>query len=514
MFVYLITLPKLPNLPKLPKFFLLFLVPLFLLTSCVKEEDFLTDSSARLSFSCDTVSFDTVFTALTTATQYVKVYNSYDEPILIDAVTVEGIYANRFRLNVDGDTNRVARNVEIGANDSIFIFVQANINPNDQTNPFLVDANIVFNFNRKQQRLPIVAYGRNAVYHIPTYTHQLYQLYINRRGQIDTLWIPFSIIDCNNWDHSLPHVIIGYAVVNSNETLHLTAGDRLYFANDACLWVYDSASLDVRGTSQQPVLFTSMRHDNYYDSLPGQWNHIWLSQGSKNSHIEWALIENGTYGLMVDTNVNNNPTLDISNSIIRNHSEVGILSQGAYITGDNLLVYNCGTALLDLHYGGRYIFSNSTFANYWHYSSRKTPSVVLNNYYAFNETTIFPRPLREATFRNCIIYGNYSGSNNSGEIKFDQLEGYDFNYSFSHCLLRSTFVANTDGSLILNSDPLFTNTTNNNYIPKSDSPAVGAGNAAYINSPTDLKGTPRNNPPTIGALEPTAQESRKTRKSR
>lgn len=468
----------------------------------------------RLSFSSDTVTFDTIFTATATPTQYVKVYNNYDEPILIDAVSVDGPYANRFRLNVDGDTNRVAHNVEIAAHDSIFIFVQAVINPNDNTNPFLVPADILFSYNNKQQRLPIVAYGRNAVYHLPTYTHNLYQLYVNRRGQIDTLWIPFSIIDCNNWDHSRPHVIVGYAVVNSNETLSLTAGDEIYFANDACLWVYDSATLDVQGTMQQPVLFTSIRHDGYYDSLPGQWSHIWLSQGSKDNRIEWALIENGTYGIMVDTNVNSNPTLDISNSIICNHSEEGIRGQGAYIVGDNLLVYNCGTALLDLHFGGRYIFSNSTFANYWHYSTRKTPSVVINNYYAFNETTLFPRPIREATFRNCIIYGNYGGSNNSGEIKFDQVEDCDFNYSFSHCLLRTNIVDNSDGTLILNRDPLFTDTKSNNFTPKSDSPAIGAGNAAYINSPTDLKGTPRNNPPTIGAIEPTAQESRKTRKSR
>lgn len=483
--------------------FLIFLLPILLLTSCVKEEQFLTDSSVRLEFSSDTVSFDTVFTATVTTTQYVKVYNNYDEPLLINSVSLQGIYANRFRINVDGDTNRVARNVEIRAHDSIFIFVQANINPNDQTNPFLIDANIVFSFNNKQQTLPIVAYGRNAVYHVPTYTHQLYQLYVNRRGQIDTLWIPFSIIDCDNWDHSLPHVILGYAVVNSNETLHLAAGDELYFGNDACLWVYDSATLDVRGTLQEPVLFTSIRHDGYYDSLPGQWSHIWLSQGSKNNYIEWAKIDNSSYGIVVDTNVNNSPTLEINNSIISNISEIGIRGQGSYIKGDNLLIYNCGTALLDLHYGGRYIFSNSTFANYWRYSSRKTPSVVINNYYAYDETTIFPRPIREASFRNCIIYGNYGGSNNSGEIKFDRLEGCDFNYSFANCIIRSSIIEEADETVILNQDPLFTDPQKNNFIPKEDSPAIGNGNAAYLLFPTDILGTLRNNPPTIGAIEPT-----------
>ena len=218
--------------------------------SCIKEERYLTDSSVRLAFSEDTVTFDTVFTTMATITRQVKVYNRYDEPLLIERVSLRGGGASRFRINVDGDTSRVARDVEIGAGDSIFIFIQANINPNDQTSPFLVEDAIVFDFNKKQQQLPLTAYGRNAVYHHPTHPHSVYYLQMNARGGIDTVWIPYSIVDCAGWDHTRPHVIIGYAVVNSNETLHLTAGDELYFANDACLWVYDSATLDVRGAAR------------------------------------------------------------------------------------------------------------------------------------------------------------------------------------------------------------------------------------------------------------------------
>lgn len=491
---------------------LLLLMPL-MLVSCIKEEQFLTDSSARLSFSEDTVMFDTVFATMATITRQVKVYNNYDEPLLIDAVTLQGSGASRFRINVDGDSSRVARDVEIGAHDSIFIFIQANINPNDQTSPYLVEAAIAFDFNQKQQTLPVMAYGRNAVYHLPTYTHQIYTLYINQWGQIDTNWIPFSIIDCANWDHTKPHVIFGYAVVNSNETLHLTAGDELYFGDNSCLWVYDSATLDVRGTLQAPVLFTSIRHDGYYDSLPGQWKQIWLSAGSKDNHIEWARIENATIGLLVDTNVNNNPTLEIYNTVIQNHSMAGIIGQGAYIVGDNLLVCCCGECLVALQYGGRYEFSNSTFANYWRYQTRKTPSVILNNYYQYDANSVFPRPLQQADFKNCIIYGNYSGSDNSGEIKFDWIDACPFNCSFHNCLMRTSLVDSdgnatytpapyiTGSNLIINSDPKFLDAYGHSFELDDDSPAIGAGNSAYLKSGIDLKGNPRNNPPTIGAFE-------------
>lgn len=478
---------------------LLLSLPLFF-SSCIKDEDYLTDSNVRLAFSEDTVSFDTVFATMATITRQVKVYNNYDAPLLLNTVTLQGGASSRFRINVDGDTSFNARNVEIAAHDSIFIFIQANINPNDQLSPFLVEDAIVFNFNKRQQRLPLMAYGRNAVYHLPT--HRIFSAYTDRYGRPDTIWYPFSIIDCNNWDHSRPHVICGFAVVNSNETLHLLPGDELYFAPDSYLWVYDSASLDVRGAMNTPVLFTSVRHDGYYDSLPGQWGYIWLSQGSKDNFMEWAKIENATIGIVVDTNVNNNPTLTISNSIITNHSVSGIRGQGATIVGDNLLVCNCGYYLLELRFGGSYCFSNSTFANYWRYSSRKTPAVILNNYYAYDENTIYPRPLTKADFLNCIIYGNYSSQDNSGEISFDRLEGFTFNYNFRNCLLRTTIVDTVGTSTIINRDPLFTDPYANNYIPSTESPAVGAASAAFLLNPNDLTGSPRPSLPTIGAFEP------------
>lgn len=474
-------------------------------TSCIKESRYLTDTSARLAFSEDTVTFDTVFATMGTVTKQVKVYNNYDEPLLLNYVTLREGALSRFRINVDGDTSLVARDVEIGAHDSIFIFIQAVINPNDQLTPYLVEDAIVFGFNNKEQKLPLTAYGRNAVYHMPKY--RLYSTYTDSHGNIDTIWYPFSIIDCANWDHTRPHVIMGYAVVNSNETLHLTAGDELYFGNDSYLWIYDSASLDVQGTRERPVLFTSIRHDGHYDSLPGQWGYVWLSAGSKDSRIDWAVMENGLAGLLVDTNVNANPTLVISNSVIINHSYSGIIGQGAYITGDNLLVANCGITLLSLQYGGRYRFSNSTFANYWSHNARSAPAVVLNNHYDIrqnNSITTYPRDLQQADFFNCIIYGNYTGRDSTGELLLDYLPGASFNCGFHYCLIRTFSIDSGDygdSHLLINRDPLFVNPRHGDFHLQEGSPAIGSGNAAYLIRNTDLDGNPRKTPPSIGAYE-------------
>ena len=52
---------------------------LFLLESCQSDDGFITDSSAKLEFSVDTLRFDTVFTELGSATRFIRVYNRNDQ---------------------------------------------------------------------------------------------------------------------------------------------------------------------------------------------------------------------------------------------------------------------------------------------------------------------------------------------------------------------------------------------------------------------------------------------------
>ena len=431
------------------------LLPL-LVTSCMKEDDWHTEV-VELDFSCDTMAFDTVFTQMGTTTRQFKVYNHTTSAVRISEVTLQEGHASRFRLNVDGDTNMVARNVDIAAGDSIFIFVRANINPNQQTEPFLIEDAVLFRFDNGVQRLPLTAYGRNAVYHVPTDT--IY--YADGTYPTDMFGNPYaySVIDCEHWRHDLPHVILGYAVVDSRHTLHLQEGDELYFATDAVLWVYDSATIDVRGTAQQPVLFTSLRHDGWYDFLPGQWGYVWLSKGSVNNHIEHAVVENGYLGITIDSCANANPTLRISNTQIHNHTLAGMIGNTAYVIADNLLITNSGTATLALHYGGRYSFTDCTFADYWRYDSRTVPSVQVTNYRDY-EGIHYVWPM-DATFTDCIIYGN---RDSELYLELDSLA--PVSATFSHCLVRG-------GEW--DEDPMFVDPAEGDFHLQEDSPALGIG---------------------------------------
>lgn len=460
---------------------LLLLLPTLLLpTGCEQEgvQRSAADGSKAL-FSADTVAFDTVFATLGTVTKSVKLYNPYDEPLLIESITLKGGRSSRFRLNVDGDTAMVVRHVEILPHDSIFIFVRANINPNSATEPFLIADEIVV---EEMGSIALTAYGRNAVYHTPT------------PGKI------YSVIDCEAWDHSRPHVIMGYAVIDSATHLELQAGDELYFGNDAVLWVYNEGTLTVKGTPERPVLFTSLRHDNSYRHLPGQWGYIWLSTGSIDNHISWAVIENGYVGLLVDTNVNSNPTLTIDHTVIRDMSLAGIIGQGSRIEGDHLLIHGCETAAMALQYGGNYHFRNSSIVGSWRYGVRKNSALVLNNWYQHGNT-IYLRPLWKAAFENCLIYGDLDN-----EVLADRDERAPFGVSFDHCLLKadSTLMAEAGighTACLMNEDPKMIEPRNGNCHPADDSPAKGKGDIRWLSSVVDVEGKVRRLPPTIGALD-------------
>ncbi len=406
---------------------------------------YLNDSSARLLFSTDTLSFDTVFTTLGTTTRIVKVYNPYSQPIMLSKVSLMGGEASRFRINTDGNPNLTSLNVEISGHDSIFIFVQANIDPNNATSPFLVRDSIGLQIKGgAMQFIQLTAWGRNAIYHKPDTAGRAYA------------------IDCAGWNHSKPHVILGTARIDSLQTLNLQPGEELHFASNSCLVVRNGGSLVAQGNAAQPVLFTSLRHDGWYSFLPGQWGYIHLSAGSHDNVIDHAVIENGYIGLVVDTNVGANPTLRVSNTVVRHMTEGGIVGRGSWIVGNNLLVYTCGVATLALQYGGRYSIEQSTFANYWRYGSRSNPGVILNNWYVSADGDTVARNLVEATFTNCIIYGSYDKT----EVYLEQHPAADFNYRFDNSIVKG-------GKW--NVDPKFVNAEEEDFHLADDSPALGIG---------------------------------------
>ena len=330
----------------------------------------------------------------------------------------------------------MARNVELLSGDSLFIFAQVTIDPNDQTQPFLVEDEIRFS---NGQRVPLTAWGRNAVYHQPSVQ--------------DSTW--YYAIDPAQWDHTRPHVILGSAALLDGNTLTLQAGEELYFGPDAMLVFDTNAGIIVNGTAEQPVRFSSVRHDGWYSFLPGQWQCLLFTGGSTNSRIDYALFENGTGGLRVYPRAE----LHISNSVIRNMSDCALIGQGGRMKGENLLVYDCFSAFTSLR-GGDYAFEQCTFADYWGYSSRQLAAVNLSNYLLLSEGT--QAQDLTARFEQCIIYGSYFPA----EIAFQSDSLHRFEVQLNDCHIKGVDEA---------ADPRFVDVQNDDYHLQEDSPALGKG---------------------------------------
>ncbi len=451
--------------------------------------------------------FDTVFVQTGSATQIFTVRNNGDNPVRIPLVRLGGGNASYYRLNVNGTPGKLVNNVEIGPRDSIFIFVEVTIpDPGNPNTPFIVNDSILFEFtNGSPQKVNLVAFGQRAhFHHAPPNTGRLF------------------FLSCNEiWTNDLPHVIYGYAVVDSGCTLTIQQGARVHSTPASGILVLSSATLKVNGTLQEPVTFQGSRLGDAFKDIPGQWDGIYLlnathnrlvngandvGPGTKNCSINYAIIKNGNIGLQVDTVFAPNlTTLQLDNTIIKNMAGVALYAQGSTIRANNCVFANSGQYLAALLYGGKYCFLHCTFANYWN-DTRQTPSVLINNYFG---STI--RPIDSAYFGNCIVYGNIEN-----EIGFDSAFSsppFTNNYIFDHTMLKVGSSFSTSSSLhyksiIRGQDPLFKNTDDNNYEIDSVSAAVNAGDISItnLNIPllnTDLKGSvrPQGAAPDMGAYE-------------
>lgn len=403
-------------------FLILLVLPVLFLSffSCRNDDDFLENSSAKLEFSTDTLFFDTVFTTVGSVTLSFKVRNPYNKPVKLTSVRLGGLASSNFRINVDGISGVSFSDVEIGAKDSIFVFASVTVDPGNQNNPFFIEDSVIFSLNGNDQKVRLVAYGQDAYFYIPDHPA--------------TQYLPAYSLVSGTWANDKPHVVYGYAVVDEDSLLTIPAGTKVYMHNGAVLWVYKGGSLKINGSLGNEVVFTSDRLDDYYKDLPGMWGKIWLSAGSIDNQIDYAIIKNGSIGIHVDTLGNNNPALVVSNTIIDNMSAACLYAQGSKINATNCVFGNAGLYSVLLNIGGEYSFVHCTIGNYWNRSTRSTPALVLNNYYKDIYGNYQIRDLVNAYFGNCIIYGS-----SEEEYAFDKYSGGGlFNFTFENCMIKTS----------------------------------------------------------------------------
>lgn len=468
------------NILKTAGFFILAIFVFIGLNGCKKDE-LITDSNASLEFSNDTILFDTVFTTVGSSTRNFKIYNRHDQKINISRIYIAGGTNSFFRMNLDGIPGHEFSDITIEAGDSLYVFTEVTIDPNNGNNPLIVTDSIVFETNGNIQDVDLVAWGQDAYFHAPP----------NNSGS------SFFTLPCNEvWMNDKPHVVYGWAVVDSLCNLNILPGTQVHFHNNSGLLIYTDGELNVTGTESNKVVFQGDRLEYDYDKLPGQWVGIWmLASGS--CLIDNALIKNGTFGVRCDTVGTSGIGLTMTNTMIENMTSLGIYGNaGAKINATNCLVDNIGQYTVAISVGGDYVFNHCTFGNHWLFGDRSTPVMLVTNWYEFSPGNNIVRPLNLAV-DNCIIYGDQDN-----ELTLDLLSGSILNYHFANCAIKTD--QNVSGpeftNNLINQNPIFMDPSIQNYHLAASSPCKDAGNTVS-GVITDLENKPRDGSPDIGCYE-------------
>ena len=497
-------------------FTFLIVVILIITASCRKDFSAVL-GTGNLSFSKDTVFLDTVFTNIGSSTYNLKVYNKSNQSIAIPSIKLSEGENSNYRLNIDGIPGKIFEDVKILAKDSIYVFIETTINYNEVTNPIYQDQ-IIFDTGENSQNVTLITLVKDAHFLFPSK---------NAEGLVETittgidasgeaLKINGFYLDKNTtFTNEKPYVIYGYCAVPENKTLTINAGAKIHFHSNSGIIVNKNATLIVQGELNNPVNFEGDRLEPQFSDIPGQWGTIWLRAGSKNNSINNAIIKNATAGIISDSiSSNSAPTLTIKNTQIYNSTNFGILGRETNIKGENLVINNSGQASLACIIGGTYSFTQSTFTNFWNGSLRQYPSVLINNYYTYNnngEQIIETRDLNTANFTNCIIDGN-----SNIELILDKVEGSTFNYSFQNNLIKfndfnqsykDVLEYNFEDSNhyvenIFNGNPNFKSPATNQLIIGENSDAIEkASLQGTANVPYDILGILRTSPADIGAYQ-------------
>lgn len=410
--------------------------------SCTSEKETLDPSpSKELTFSADTIFFDTVFTDLQTATIRLKVYNPNDKAVRINSVALSGVngkFPFTFYINGRLGPNRVT-NVELQGKDSAYVLMSAKIDPRDDDLPFIVTDSLVFDVEgRKQQKnVKVLAYGQDAIY------------------------LRNTVLDCNTtWNADRPIILVDSVVVKKNCTLNIDEGTRVYGYNNAYLLV--RGELIVNGTLEKPVVFEGTRRESYYSDVPGQWLGIFIMDGGIGL-VDHLTVKNAYRGIQVGevgSKPENVPNagLKISNSYIQNIVDYGILGVKGVVTAMNCQFADCGESGFSGLQGGQYELWHNTFGMSGNNPFRRDGKFMLT----FSDN--LPDSRTQTTYVGKLIVkavNNLVSGSEKDELAFGkQIEGASLTMDtlFFHNLLKSrqtgylNTTANTKGNRFLPSN--------------------------------------------------------------
>lgn len=460
--------------------------------SACNDEIYSTNPKDKLSFSTDTLTFDTVFTTLGSATSRIMIYNRNNAALKISHLGIAGGKNSPFRINVDGslNVNNQFENIEIRAKDSMYIFVAVTVDPTNSNSPVFIQDSIIFQTNGVLQNVKLQAYGQDM------------KIFRNK-----------YILNDTTLTAEKPYLVYGYVAIDTAKTLTIKPGCKFYFHNNANMIIY--GNLKAEGTAENPISMRGDRLDKIkfdtpfpYNNVAGQWGGLYLLWKGGNHVLRHVNMNSGYVGIYYSNNDRNTiPNLEIADCRIHNFLLYGLVVQNGNVLVTNSEISNTSSYSVYLN-GGKHTFLQSTIANYFDNSSvqpasrDKKPAVMI-----MNLNRVAPM---ETVFRNCIISGSIDNEFSLATRYLDEYKGV-----FDHCYIRKPSAltlpqfSNIRWSAV--KDTIFKSTrydyeknTYFDFMPDSVSPARGiADPAVAAQFPLDLNGNNRlvGNKPDLGAYQ-------------
>ena len=457
-------------------FLLLLVVGLFFvggLTSSCKKTSGL--SLSNITFSVDTLLFDTVFTTLGSTTQQFKIYNPDSKTVIVQEVELMGGKNSPFRVNLDGVAGTKFENLSIEGKDSLFAFVDVKLNVNNQPLPMVVEDSIRVRTNGKDYYLNLVVWGQDAYFH-------------NNETLTD-----------DTWKNDKPHVIFGRVIVDSAKTLTIPAGTKIHLHKNGLLLVYKGA-IHVEGTKDKPVIFQGDRLESFYKDVSGQYFGIWLYH-AQSSNVNYAEIRNGTCGIQVTNSdpSNTKATLTITNTKIENHASYGLfLYENPSLKMENCVLAKNDRFGLFILQGASYYINHCDLLDYG--QNENSAALVLKNSFSDPATKTTKIADMQGTISNSVIYGA-----KDYEVLIDTISalGVKLQLNFTNCLIKwkDEQTSSNFKQIIWNQSPIFKDPSNYDFHFELNSPLNGNADPV-LSIPFDIEGNPRSlSAPDIGAYE-------------
>ena len=438
---------------------LLFLCVFAIMHSCKPKDSIVKyDSNVQLRFSEDTVQFDTILTSVSSITKRFWVYNDSKNAIEITSIGLGSLDNSDYTLYVDGKQTETVTNKVLYGQDSLLVLVEVEIDPMDQSKPFLSKDSVVFVTNDNSQNVKLLAYGQDAEY---------------LQGDFDACDVTLQ--------NDKPYIIIDSLYVPESCSLTIEKGCKFYFNKGAKLII--DGSLLVKGEKDSIVRFTS---DSYFSDqiIPefGYWEGIFFGENSEGNRMSWFQVYNSRTAISYEGSslVDSVFDIEIDHAIVLNSFDDGLQFKSVDALVTNSLIAGSIDQNVDINDGGNYVFYHSTISNDATTDFNSDSSVVIQN----------GDGLTNVRFENSIIWGDQRE-----EIKIEN----GVNFVFSNNLLN-TNIADLKSGNTIDEDPNFQSVVNFDYSLDSTSSAIDVG-VILLPTETDLSGELRDDKPDLGAYE-------------